>query len=149
MAFWERSGAPSRPPVHLHNVATCHMETGITNLCLSLVAPCPSSLTSQFCSSSLSPSFLLLLSFSLLILSCRVSWFVKKRLYFFIFFVNLEETRFHTQIKNNTHPCTSKASGVRWGSGGCMSTPAVRIAVTERRANTNVINTSALTPGTL
>lgn len=30
-----------------------------------------------------------------------------------------------------------------------MSTPAVRIAVTERRANTNVINTSALTPGTL
>lgn len=42
VAFWERSGAPSRPPVHLHNVATCHMETGITNLCLSLVArrPC-------------------------------------------------------------------------------------------------------------
>lgn len=38
MAFWERSGAPSRLPVHLHNVATCHMETGITNLCLSHVA---------------------------------------------------------------------------------------------------------------
>lgn len=38
MAFWERSGAPSPPPVHLHNVATCHMETGITNLCLSPVA---------------------------------------------------------------------------------------------------------------
>lgn len=29
-----------------------------------------------------------------------------------------------------------------------MSTPAVRMAVTERRANTNAINTSALTPGT-
>lgn len=28
-----------------------------------------------------------------------------------------------------------------------MSTPAVRIAVTQKRANTNVINTSALTPG--
>lgn len=38
VAFWERSGAPSRLPVHLHNVATCHMETGITNLCLSHVA---------------------------------------------------------------------------------------------------------------
>lgn len=36
-----------------------------------------------------------------------------------------------------------------WGSGDCMSTPAVRIALTERRANTNVINTSALTLGTL
>lgn len=38
-----------------------------------------------------------------------------------------------------------------WGGGGsrgCMSTPAVRIVVTGRRANTNVINTSALTPGT-
>lgn len=41
------------------------------------------------------------------------------------------------------------ASGVLWGSGGCMSTPAVRIEVTERRANTNVINTSPLTSGTL
>lgn len=34
MAFPERSAAPSRLPVHLHNVATCHMETGSTNLCL-------------------------------------------------------------------------------------------------------------------
>lgn len=40
---------PIRPPVHLHNVATCHMETGITNLCLPLVALCPSCLRSLFC----------------------------------------------------------------------------------------------------
>lgn len=38
VAFLERSGAPSRLPVHLHNVATCHTEAGITNLCLSHVA---------------------------------------------------------------------------------------------------------------
>jgi len=36
--FGKRSGAPSRPPVRLHNVAACQMETGITNLCLSPVA---------------------------------------------------------------------------------------------------------------
>ncbi len=52
----------------------------------------------------------------------------------------------HTYTHIRTH-----AQGLRGaaGSGDRMSTPAVRIVVTERRANTNVINTSALTPGTL
>lgn len=50
VAFPERSAAPSRLPVHLHNVATCHMETGSTNLCLppSRRLPLSSSFTSQF-----------------------------------------------------------------------------------------------------
>lgn len=51
--------------------------------------------------------------------------------------------------RRKKHTLMHKASGVLRGSGDCMSTPAVRIAVTERRANTNVINMSALTPGTL
>lgn len=51
VAFWERSGAPSRLPVHLHNVATCHMETGITNLCLSHV-------TGRCCYSRSCPNFI-------------------------------------------------------------------------------------------
>ena len=57
----------------------------------------------------------------------------------------------HTNAGTHTHAHTHmhKASGVLRGSGDRMSTPAVGIAVTERRANTNVINTSALTPGTL
>lgn len=54
-----------------------------------------------------------------------------------------------THKHTETHAYTDKASGVLRGSGDRMSTPAVRIVVTERRANTNVINTSALTPGTL
>lgn len=41
-----------------------------------------------------------------------------------------------------------RSPGGAAGSGDCVSAPAVRIVVTERRANTNVINTSALTPGT-
>lgn len=58
-----------------------------------------------------------------------------------------KKIRFHTQTqKENT--CL-RPRGCCGGLRDCMSTPAVRIVVTERRANTNVINTSALTPGTL
>lgn len=72
------------------------------------------------------------------------------------FFVNKEKIITVGNRKQDfTHKCRSththmhKASGVLRGSGDRMSTPAVGIVVTERRANTNVINTSALTPGTL
>lgn len=46
-------------------------------------------------------------------------------------------------VPHAQHKCT-----IACGWGGRMSTPAVRIVVTGRRANTNVINTSALTFGT-
>lgn len=54
----------------------------------------------------------------------------------------------HADAKRKTHEARGLRVLVR-GPGERMSTPAVRIAATERRANTNVINTSALTAGTL
>lgn len=41
MAFPQRSAAPSWLPVHLHNVAACHMEAGSTNLCPAAVLRVP------------------------------------------------------------------------------------------------------------
>lgn len=129
VAFWERSGAPSRPPVHLHNVATCHMETGITNLCLSLVARWP-------CYPLLYPNslpFLRLLLFPLpffsspfifvAFFSCHVTAHVLLR---GAFFVNTEKIitvgnrkkkkKDFTHSYRNTHTHMHKASGVLRGT---------------------------------
>lgn len=68
------------------------------------------------------------------------------------FFVNTEKIiavgnrkkRFLALVQKHT-----LTQGLGGAAGDRMSTPAVRIVVTLRRSNTNVINTSALTPGTL
>lgn len=146
VAFWERSGAPSRPPVHLHNIATCHMETGITNLCLSLVALPPRLLLQTLVLLMSLPLFYFVLSFVLLFYHSVAPGFITWRLFCWVVILGKRKQHF-AQRQRKTH--TLEASGMLWGSGDCMSTPAVRIAVAERRANTNVINTSAFAWGTL
>lgn len=150
VAFWERSGSPSWPPVHLHNVATCHMETGITNLCLSVVALCPSYPPS--CPrAAFFPRFLffvpLFCSYFLLVSFCHVLLRGLQALLKHSEYYHCGEEKKIFVIFTEAH--THKASGVPRGSRDRMSTPAVRTVVTGRGANTNVINTSALTPGTL
>lgn len=121
VAFWERSGAPSRLPVHLHNVATCHMETGITNLCLSLVARCPcyppsypnfvSFLLLYACFSPAFHSFVAVFR-----LSCVV--FCKEEGAALFFFVNMVEIITVGNMKQDFRRTTEthRASGVPRGS---------------------------------
>lgn len=121
VAFSERSGAPSRLPVHLHNIATCHMETGITNLCLPLVARWPSYLLSY-------PNFVSFLpptafrSFFVAFFSCHVtSPVLARRGGAFlltgkkIITVGNRETKFHTHT--HTHNRNTHAQGLRGAAG--------------------------------
>ena len=128
MAFWERSGAPSRPPVHLHNIATCHMETGITDLCLSLVTRRPPHPLSypNFVSFPLFPCFPSRLSLvvALFLLSCHVSCCVKKTGSCFFcrhggnYHCRELETTFPTHARTHTHNRSQHSQEPRGCCGG-------------------------------